>query len=66
MKESPRQSLEGLKVFPIIAWMILFLFSYFVYTMVLELRTVTTELRTSTDRLEKVVGQEPGTVKSFE
>jgi len=66
MKESYRRSLEGLKVFPIIAWTILFLFSYFVYSMVLELRAVSAELRTSTERLERAVAEDPSMITSFE
>lgn len=66
MKESYRRSLEGLKVFPIIAWTILFLFSYFVYSMVLELRAVSAELRTSTERLERAAAEDPRMITSFE
>lgn len=66
MKDSSRRSLEGLKVFPIIAWTILFSFAYFVYTMVLELRSITAELQVSTERLERAVAEDPSMVTSLE
>jgi len=66
VKDSSRRSLEGLKVFPIIAWTILFSFAYFVYTMVLELRSITAELQVSTERLERAVAEDPSMVTSLE
>lgn len=47
-KYKVKRSLEGLKIFPYVAWGLMFGFAFFVYNITTELQDVTAELRTQT------------------
>jgi hypothetical protein len=50
--DTGKRSLEGLKVFPYVAWGLVFGFAFFVYDITLKLQDVTDRLQVQTTNLE--------------
>lgn len=57
MNFNGERTMEKYKVFPYIAWMLVFGFAFFVYNITLELREVSNDLKTSTHNLQYVSSQ---------
>ena len=67
MKKSHHdKSLESNKVFPYVAWGLIFLFIYFVYNIVLELKAVTDDLREQTRELQLKANTPVNEITDFE
>jgi len=60
-----KHHLEGYKIFPILAWALCIGFSLFVYSIVQDLRTSTSELESATNRLEQLLSQPPEEITDF-
>ena len=65
-KPTNDRRLEAFKIFPYVAWFLTFLFAYFVYTIVVDLREVTNKLQVQADYLQQQVKTPPEKIKSFE
>ena len=46
------KALENFRVFPYIAWGLVFSFAFFVYTITVDLKEVAADLKSQSDRLE--------------
>ena len=60
-----RRALEKYKIFPVLAWILCIGFTLFVYNIVQDLKQSTSELQSSTNKLEKLLSQPPGEIKDF-
>jgi hypothetical protein len=60
------KSLESIKIFPYVAWILTAGFAFFVYNITMELKDVTTKLQAQTDALEEKINTPVGSIESFE
>lgn len=60
------KALESYKIFPFVAWFLVFSFAFFVYQITQELSQVTSELKRQSSTLENLVQQQPEQIKDFE
>ena len=51
-RDTGKRSLEGLKVFPYVAWVLIAGFALFVYNITIELEAVTSDLQRQTQAIE--------------
>lgn len=55
LKKKNDKALEGSKLFPYVAWLLTFLFAYFVYSIAVELKSIAHDLRQQTNELQNKV-----------
>lgn len=60
------RQLESLKIFPYVAWGLIFLFAFLVYNTTLHLRIAATELQTQSEFTAKQAHIDPTIIKDFE
>jgi len=56
-QDTGKRSLEGLKIFPYIAWALTAMFAFFVYQITTDLQAVTEDLQVQTAELQRQVQQ---------
>ena len=56
-----KRSLEAYKIFPYVAWGLVFGFAFFVYNIVTELQDTTAQLQQQTKALQQQVAADPRT-----
>jgi len=66
LRKKNDKALEGSKIFPYVAWGITFIFAYFVYNIVVELKTITNDLQTQTKQLQNKVNVPVSEITDFE
>ena len=54
-QDNGKRALEGLKIFPYVAWGLTVWFAYFVYTITTDLQIITTDLQEQTAELQRQV-----------
>jgi len=60
------KTLEAYKIFPYIAWGLTIVFSFFVYNITMELKSVAESLERQTQALQVKVNTPPGEILDFE
>jgi nitrate reductase NapE component len=60
------RKLESFRLFPILAWGFVIAFTFFVYTMTMNLKSATSELKSQTNLLEAATKAPSGAKTDFE
>jgi len=61
-QDSGKRALEKYRIFPFIAWGLIFGFAFFVYNLTINLEAATSELGQRTTTLEQQISADPETV----
>lgn len=61
-----KRALEQYRVFPFLAWSLVIGFSFFVYQLTAELKSVNASFAEQTDALEIRANQDPAQITNFE
>ncbi len=61
-----KRALEQYRVFPFLAWSLVIGFSFFVYQLTTELKSVNASFAEQTDALEIRANQDPAQITNFE
>ena len=60
------KALESYKIFPIVAWILTFIFALFVYNIAVELKTVAEDLQKQSDLLQEQTKKPIEEIEDFE
>ncbi len=60
------KTLESYKIFPYVAWIIIFAFIFFVYSITMRLQTVIQDLQTQTQNLQEKVNTPIQDIEDFD